>query len=75
MIWKTDTEQYITERVNNIVFVDNERPVVITGSLDGVDNTYEMGHNHFIFVVETEPDYGFTDSEEYYLETKERTGE
>lgn len=35
-----------------------------------VDNTYEMGHNRFKFVVETEPDYEFTDSEEYYLETK-----
>ena len=35
-----------------------------------VDNTYEMGHNCFIFVVETEPDYEFTDSEEYFLETK-----
>lgn len=35
-----------------------------------VDNTYEMGHNRFKFVVETEPDYEFTDSEEYYIETK-----
>ena len=35
-----------------------------------VDNTYEMGHNRFKFVVETEPDYEFTNSEEYYLETK-----
>ena len=35
-----------------------------------VDNTYEMGHNRFKFVVETEPDYEFTDSEEYFLETK-----
>ena len=35
-----------------------------------VDNTYEMGHNRFRFVVETEPDYEFTDSEEYFLETK-----
>ena len=34
------------------------------------DNTYEMGHNRFKFVVETEPDYEFTDSEEYYIETK-----
>jgi len=35
-----------------------------------VDTTYEMGHNRFKFVVETEPDYEFTNSEEYYLETK-----
>ena len=35
-----------------------------------VDNTYEMGHNRFKFVIGTEPDYEFTDSEEYYLETK-----
>lgn len=35
-----------------------------------VDTTYEMGHNRFKFVVETEPDYEFTDSEEYYIETK-----
>ncbi len=35
-----------------------------------VDTTYEMGHNRFKFVVETEPDYEFTDSEEYFLETK-----
>jgi hypothetical protein len=35
-----------------------------------VDNTYEMGHNRFKFVIETEPEYEFTDSEEYYLETK-----
>ena len=35
-----------------------------------VDNTYEMGHNRFKFVVETEPDYEFTDPEEYYVETK-----
>ena len=35
-----------------------------------VDNTYEMGHNRFKFVIETEPDYEFTDSEEYFLETK-----
>lgn len=35
-----------------------------------VDNTYEMGHNRFKFVIETEPDYEFTDSEEYYIETK-----
>ncbi len=35
-----------------------------------VDNTYEMGHNRFKFVVETEPDYEFTDSEEYFIETK-----
>ena len=35
-----------------------------------VDNTYEMGHNRFKFVVETEPDYEFTNSEEFYLETK-----
>ena len=35
-----------------------------------VDNTYEMGHNRFKFVVETEPDYEFTDSEEYFMETK-----
>ena len=35
-----------------------------------VDNTYEMGHNRFKFVVETKPDYEFTNSEEYYLETK-----
>lgn len=35
-----------------------------------VDNTYDMGHNRFKFVVETEPDYEFTDSEEYYIETK-----
>ena len=35
-----------------------------------VDNTYEMGHNRFKFVVETDPDYEFTDSEEYYIETK-----
>lgn len=35
-----------------------------------VDNTYEMGHNRFKFVVETESDYEFTNSEEYYLETK-----
>lgn len=35
-----------------------------------IDNTYEMGHNRFKFVVETEPDYEFTDSEEYYIETK-----
>lgn len=35
-----------------------------------VDNTYEMGHNRFKFVVETEPDYEFTDSEEYYIENK-----
>ena len=35
-----------------------------------VDNTYKMGHNRFKFVVETEPDYEFTDSEEYYIETK-----
>lgn len=35
-----------------------------------VDNTYEMGHNRFKFVVGTEPDYEFTNSEEYYLETK-----
>ena len=35
-----------------------------------VDNTYEMGHNRFKFVIETEPDYEFTNSEEYYLETK-----
>ena len=35
-----------------------------------VDTTYEMGHNRFKFVVETEPDYEFKDSEEYFLETK-----
>ncbi len=35
-----------------------------------VDTTYEMGHNRFKFVVETKPDYEFTDSEEYFLETK-----
>ncbi len=35
-----------------------------------VDNTYEMGHNRFKFVIETKPDYEFTDSEEYYIETK-----
>ena len=35
-----------------------------------VDNTYQQGHNRFRFVVETEPDYEFTDSEEYFLETK-----
>ena len=35
-----------------------------------VDTTYEMGHNRFKFVIETEPDYEFTDSEEYYIETK-----
>ena len=35
-----------------------------------VDNTYEMGHNRFKFVVGTEPDYEFTDSEEYYIENK-----
>ena len=35
-----------------------------------VDNTFEMGHNRFKFVIETEPEYEFTDSEEYYLETK-----
>ena len=35
-----------------------------------VDNTYQMGHNRFKFVIETEPNYDFTDSEEYSLETK-----
>ncbi len=35
-----------------------------------VDNTYDMGHNRYKFVVETEPEYEFTDSEEYFLETK-----
>ena len=35
-----------------------------------VDNTYDMGHNRFKFVVGTEPDHEFTDSEEHYLMTK-----
>ncbi len=35
-----------------------------------VDTTYEMGHNRFKFVVEIEPNYEFTDSDEYFLETK-----
>ena len=35
-----------------------------------VDNTYQMGHNRFKFVIETEPNYDFTDSEQYFLETK-----
>lgn len=35
-----------------------------------VDNIYDMGHNRFKFVSGSEPDYNFTDSEEYFLETK-----
>ena len=52
------------------------RPSSIIVTYDGncgisiVDNTYDMGHNRFKFVIETEPDYEFTNSEEYYLETK-----
>ena len=47
--------------------------IVTEGGICGlaiVDNTYDMGHNRFKFVVETEPDYEFTDSEEYFIETK-----
>ena len=35
-----------------------------------VDSNYQQGHNRFKFVIETKPDYEFTDSEEYYIETK-----
>ncbi len=53
-------------------FEVNSIIVTVNGScgISIVDYTYNIGHTNCRFVIETEPEYEFADSEQYYLETK-----
>lgn len=53
-------------------FEVNSIIVTVNGScgISIIDNTFDLGHSNYKFVIETEPEYEFTDSEQYYLETK-----